>query len=234
MNCIIGADKTRCDLLEEFVGKTSSLNLVGTFNDSVSIRNQFLTQNDIELLFLDIEIPGLEGFDFINSLNYHPNIIIISTDVQNALKAFDFNVADYLLHPLTYSRFCKAVDKVTRYYSKKEVSYRGDKEIYIKKGSSLIRLKLKELIYIESAENHINVHTKDEMFTIHFTMKAMESQLAPEIFLRIHRSFIVNRNMIKSINDDSLDLAFGDTIKNLPIGKSFKEILLNKINRMSE
>ena len=233
MNCIIGADKINFKILEEFVGKSSSLNLVGTFSDSDSIRNQLSIQQDIELVFLDIDTPEIDDFEFISSLENQPNIILVSSGDQNALKAFDFNVVDYLLKPVTYSRFCKAVDKAIKYYSRKEVSYSEDKEVFIKKGSSLFKLKLEDLIFNEALENYVTLNTKNEKFTIHFTLKALENQLASEIFIRIHRSFIVNKNMIQTIKDDSLDLIVGNTFKNLPIGKSFRNLLLNKINTMN-
>jgi DNA-binding LytR/AlgR family response regulator len=233
MNCIIGADKTTCELLQGFVGKSSSLKLAGTFSDSESIRNQLLKPQDIDLVFLDIDMPGMDGFELIRSLEYQPNIIIVSSGDQNAHKAFDFNVVDYLLQPVTYSRFCKAVDKAVKYYSKKEVSYSEDKEIFIKKGSSLVKLKLKDLIYVEALENYVTLNTKSDKFTIHFTMKALENQLASGIFIRIHRSFIVNKNMINTIKDDSLDLIVGNALKNLPIGKSFRDALLNNINMIN-
>lgn len=233
MNCIIGTDKISCKTLEDFVGKSSSLRLVGTFNDAVSIRSQLSKQQDIDLYFLDIDIPGLGGFDFLKSLDYQPNIIIVSSGDQYALKAFDYSVVDYLLQPVSYSRFCKAVDKAMMYYSKKEVSYSEDNEIFIKKGSSLVKLKLKDLIYIEALENYVTLNTKNEKFTIHFTMKAIENQLASRIFIRVHRSFIVNKNMIQAIKDDSLDLIIGDAYKNLPIGKSFRDQLLNNINMVN-
>jgi DNA-binding LytR/AlgR family response regulator len=233
MNCIIVTDKISCKLLEEFVGKSSSLNLVGTFSDSLSARNQLSKRQDINLVFLDIEIPEMDSFDFISSLAYKASIIIVSSSDQNALKAFDFNVVDYLIKPFTYSRFCKAIDKAIRYYSRKEVSNSGDNEIFIKKGSSLVKLKLKDIIYIESLENYVALNTNDERFTIHFTLKAIENQLPSGIFIRVHRSYIVNKSMIQAIKENTLDLIFGDTLKNLPIGKSFMDLLLSDINMMA-
>jgi DNA-binding LytR/AlgR family response regulator len=155
---------------------------------------------------------------------------MVSSSDQNALKAFDFNVIDYMLKPVTYSRFCKAVDKAIKYYSHKEVSNRGDNEIFIKKGSSLVKLKLKDIIYIEALENYATINTNDQRFTIHFTMKGIKNQLPSEIFIRIHRSFIVNKSMIHAIKEDTMDLHFGNSFKNLPVGKSFRDALLNDIN----
>jgi len=230
MNCIIIADKASCILLSEFVGKSSSLNLVGTFSDLVSARDQQLKRQDIDLVFLDLDTIGAYNFDLINNLNNNPNIIMVSSNDQNALEAFDLNVVDYLLKPVTYSRFCKAVDKTVKYYSRKGAASSVNNEIFIKKGSALIKLKFKDIIFIEALENYAILNTNNERFTIHFTMKGIENQLPSGIFIRIHRSFIVNKTMIHSIKEDSMDLYYGNSFKNVPVGKSFRDALLNDIN----
>jgi DNA-binding LytR/AlgR family response regulator len=234
MNCIIvDDDQMSCKILEGYVAKSSSLNLIGTFSDSVEARNIITKRKDIDLVILDIQMPEMDGFDFINSLDYPPNIIIVTATEGYALKAFDFNVVDYLLKPITYGRFCKAIDKTIRYYSRKEISPTGDEEIFIKKGSSLVKLKLKDIIYIEALENYVTLTTNEDRFTIHFTMKAIESQLPSGVFIRVHRSFIINKSMIQAIKENSLDLIVGDTIKSIPVGKSFRESLLDDINVMA-
>src|SRR5512133_891285 len=131
MNCIIvDDDKLSCKIIEGYVHKYSSLNLVGIYNDAIEARNILTQRRDIDLIFLDIMMPEMDGFDFIGSLESPPNIIIISSAEEHALKAFDFNAVDYLLKPVTYSRFCKAIDKLQKYYNRKEVSSNsGDEEI---------------------------------------------------------------------------------------------------------
>jgi len=234
MNCIIvDDDKLSCKLLEGFVNKSSLLNLEGCFSDSVEARNILTKRNDIDLIFLDIEMPEMDGFDFIGSLDYPPNIIIVSSAEDYALRAFDFNVVDYLLKPITYGRFCKAVDKTLRYFARKEPISSGEEEIFIKKGSSLVKLKLGDIIYIEALENYVTLNTNDDKFTIHFTMKAIENQLPSGVFIRVHRSYIINKSMIQMIKDNSLDLNIGGSIKNIPVGKSFRDSLLNDINVMA-
>jgi DNA-binding LytR/AlgR family response regulator len=234
MNCIIvDDDKLSCKVLEEFVNKSTSLNLLGTFSDSVSARNELSRRRDIELVFLDIQMPEMNGFDFMGSLEHPPNIIVVSSNEEYAMRAFDFNVVDYLLKPVTYARFAKAIDKTIRYFSRKELSNTGDEEIFIKKGSSLVKLKIKEIIFVEALENYITLNTADERFTIHFTMKAIESQLPSNVFIRVHRSFIINKSMIQAIRENSLDLVVGNTVKSIPVGKSFRDFLLNDINVMA-
>jgi DNA-binding LytR/AlgR family response regulator len=234
MNCIIvDDDKLSCKLLEGYVGKSASLNLIGIFSDSVSARNELSKRKDIDLIFLDVEMPEINGFEFIGSLEYPPNIIIVSSAEEYALKAFDFNVVDYLLKPIPYARFCKAIDKTIRYFSRKDVVSTGDQEIFIKKGSTLVKLQLKEIIYVEALENYVTVNTIEEKFTIHFTMKAIENQLPNSLFTRVHRSYIINKSLILAIKENSLDLRVGETVKSIPVGKSFRDALLNDINVMA-
>ncbi|MCX6325774.1 MAG: LytTR family DNA-binding domain-containing protein [Bacteroidia bacterium] len=234
MNCIIvDDDKLSCKILEGYVSKSASLNLIGSYSDSVEARNVFTKRHDIELIILDIEMPEMNGFDFIGSLDFPPNIIIVSSAEEYAIKAFDFNVVDYLLKPVSYGRFCKAIDKTIKYFSRREVTNTGDEEIFIKKGSSLVKLKLSDIIYIEALENYITLNTNDDKFTIHFTMKAIENQLPSGVFIRVHRSFIINKSMIQTIKENTLDLNFGGSLKSIPVGKSFRNSLLNDINVMA-
>jgi DNA-binding LytR/AlgR family response regulator len=234
MNCIIvDDDKLSCKILEGYVAKSTSLNMIGSFSDSVEARNILTKRNDIDLIILDIEMPEMNGFDFIGSLDFPPNIIIVSSAEEYAIKAFDFNVVDYLLKPVTYGRFCKAIDKTLRYFSRKDASATGEEEIFIKKGSSLVKLKLRDIIYIEALENYVTLNTNDDKFTIHFTMKAIENQLPSGVFIRVHRSFIINKTNIQSIKENSLDLKVGSDLKSIPVGKSFRDSLLNDINVMA-
>jgi DNA-binding LytR/AlgR family response regulator len=175
----------------------------------------------------------MNGFDFIRSLDLPPNIIIVSSAEEHAIKAFEFNVVDYLLKPVTYGRFCKSIDKTIRYFGRKEATPTGEEEIFIKKGSSLVKLKLSDIIYIEALENYVTLTTIDDKYTIHFTMKAIETQLPSSVFIRVHRSFIINKSMIQTINDNSLDLNVGDGQKNIPDGKSYRDNLLSDINVMA-
>ena len=234
MNCIIvDDDKLSCKLLEGYVKKYSSLNLVGVYNDPVTARNEIAKQKDVDLILLDIRMPEMDGFDLMGSLEHPPNVIVVSGGEEFALRAFDFNVVDFLLKPVTYARFCKAIDKVMRYFAPKEAPKSGDEEIFIKKGSTLVKLKLREIVFVEALENYVTLNTSSDKYTIHFTMKAMESQLPSGVFQRVHRSYIINKKMIQAIKENSLDIMVGNTIKNIPVGKSFRDSLLNDINVMS-
>ncbi|MFO7852753.1 MAG: LytR/AlgR family response regulator transcription factor [Bacteroidota bacterium] len=233
MNCIIvDDDKLSRKVLTEHVKRSSFLTLVGDYDNAIDARNLLAEKSDIDLIFLDIQMPEMDGFELINSLENPPAIIMVTVNEKMAVKAYDLDVIDYLVKPVTYSRFCKAVDKVIRYQNKSARENIGQQEVFIKKASSLVKLKLIDIIVVEALENYVVVHTDKEKYTIHFTMKAIEQQLPSLIFIRVHRSYIVNKSRIVMIKDNSIDIKGDVDVKNIPIGKSYRESLLKEINVM--
>lgn len=230
MNCIIIDDKKSSSQTEEYINRCSSLRLTGVFDDLGTALDHLSEQKDTGLAFIDINHIGPGNLEIIKNLENAPNIIVITSNDKYALKAFELNVIDYIIEPLTYSRFYRAVDKTIRYFSGKQMSQSGEKEIFVRKDSNLVRLKMKDIILVEALENYISLITSDKKFVIHFTMKSIESQLPSDVFARVHRSYIINKSMIKSIQENSLDLIIGKMVKNVPIGKSFKESLISELN----
>jgi DNA-binding LytR/AlgR family response regulator len=228
MNCIIvDDDKMSRKVLEEFVKRTDSLNLINTYSNAVEAINSLKNCVDpIHLIFLDIEMPDMSGIEFLNTLKeVSSQIIIVSAKDKYAITAFEYDVTDYLLKPITYARFYKAVDKVFKRIDdiisiKRPSDLKEDiDEIFIKKNSTLVRLKYDDILYIEALENYVIVNTYTEKFTIHFTMKSIEDKLPVKKFKRVHRSFIVNINRIKGIEDNSIIIKLEEGIKLLPVGK---------------
>ena len=233
MNCIIiDDDRLSCKVIAELVRRSSFLTLVGEYNSAVKARNDLMERSDIDLIFLDIEMPLMDGFDFIGSLESPPAIIMITCNESMAVKAYDFDVIDYLIKPVAYSRFCKAIDKVIRYKGKAFGDNLGKQEIFIKKGSSLVKIKLEDIILVEALENYVVLHTATEKYTIHFTMKAIDQQLPSYLFIRVHRSYIVNKSCINMIRDNALEISGYKDVNNIPIGKSYRDALLKEINVM--
>jgi DNA-binding LytR/AlgR family response regulator len=232
MNCIIIDDKVNSELLGRLVAKCSSLNLIHTYNDPISAFEQLSKLHHVDLAIIDVRIAGLGSLDRIIRLSNPPGIIGVSSNGQYAMKAFVYNFVDYLIKPVSYSRFCRAVDKAIRYNSQKDFWDSDDKEIFIKVDSSLVRLNMKDITYIEALENYITLNTINKKYTIHFTMKGMGNQLPPEIFIRIHRSFFVNKRLIKTINENNLQIILGANLKYIPIGKSFRDTILKNISVM--
>ena len=231
MNCIIiDDDKLCCRVIEEFVSKTENLNLMHVFNSPVDAINAIKHESNIDLIFLDIEMPEMSGIDFLDSLTSTPQIIIISSKEQYALNAFEYDVTDYLLKPVSYGRFFKAVTKVLhRASGKDKLDAKGD-EIFIKHNSSLVKLKYNEILWVEALENYVIINTYYEKYTIHFTMKAIEQKLPMTKFTRVHRSFIVNTSSINVIEDNAIVIKTQDGPKSIPIGKSYKDKLMDDIN----
>lgn len=234
MNCIIiDDDALSRRVVEEFVERTDFLTLKYSFKDAVEAINAFNKGNEeIDLIFLDIEMPEMDGIDFMNTLKNLPQVIIVSSKEKYAVNAFDYDVTDYLLKPITYSRFYKAVLKAKNIHDIKE---RSDvDEIYIKKNSALVRLKYDEILWVEALENYVIINSFSDKFTIHFTMKSIESQLPSKQFKRVHRSYIINAKKIDRIEDNSVYIKNSEGLKSIPIGKAYKERFMNDINLMGK
>ncbi len=232
MKCIIIEDDVLSRrVLEEFIEKTDNLDLVASFSSAIDAINHLGQDTKIELVFLDIELPQMSGVEFLESLQLKPQVIITTSKEDYAVKAFDFNVTDYLMKPLRYPRFYKAVDKAFKLEKLYEVN-RIDDEIFIKKNSTLIKLAYDDILWIEALENYVVLNTEKDKYTIHFTMKAMEQTLPKYKFLRIHRSYIVNLRKVTAIKEKRLIIRFSDKTQELPIGKSYRERLLKEIKTM--
>jgi DNA-binding LytR/AlgR family response regulator len=234
MNCIIiDDDKLSLRIIEEFVEKTEFLNLIDSYSNAIDAINAF-NKNEIHLIFLDVEMPEMSGLEFLKTLKDPPQIIIVSSKDKYAIEAFEYDVTDYLLKPVSYARFYKAVQKAQGRYSSGD-SEANDKldEIFIKNNSSLIKLKYEDIYWIEALENYVVINTYDEKYTIHFTMKSISEKLPSNRFLRVHRSYIVNVNKINVIEDNTVIYEVADGAKVIPIGKSYKDKLMSYINLMS-
>ncbi len=233
MNCIvIDDDKLSRKIVEEFIKKTNFLKHIDSFDNAVDAISLFKSGNEIQLIFLDIEMPEMTGIEFIKTLKNPPQIIIISSKEQYAIQAFEYDVTDYLLKPIAYSRFFKAADKAYSQFVKDSIVPEGKNEIFIKKNSSLIKLKYEDILWVEALENYVIVNTYDDKFTIHFTMKSIEKKLPAPRFSRVHRSYIVNTSSINLIEDNSIVIPVEGGTKSIPIGKSYKDKLMNDLNLM--
>ena len=231
MNCIIiEDDPLSVRIIQEFIRKTNELNLVNTFSNAIDAINILNKDADIDLIFLDIELPDMSGMEFLDSLKEPSQVIIISSKGIYAADAFDYEVTDYLVKPITYARFFKAIQRARKKEDKDKIDKIGKNEIFIKKNSTLVKLKYDNILWIEALENYVIFNTYNEKFTIHFTMKAIEQKLPQDKFTRVHRSFIVNTSSIDVIEDNSVLIRVQDGTKSIPIGKSYKDNLMGDIN----
>lgn len=233
MNCIIiEDDDLNRRLIEEFVNKNKSLSLIASFPSAkVAIKSKHLF-NDTDILFLDVEMPEMTGFQLLKYINNHSEIIIMSSKMNYAVDAFSFEVTDFLLKPITYQRFNKAVKKAYNNIKRNSTDTFPSvtDKIYLKKNGTLHNMKFDQIAYIEAMENYSIFHTNDDKFMIHKSLSSIECKLPKSIFKRIHRSYMVNQYKIDKIEETMISISIGNSQKSLPIGKSFKEQFLNSLN----
>ncbi len=235
MNCvIIDDDKLSTKIITEFITRTEGLYLVESFSNPIDAVNALNKPDSsgIQLIFLDIEMPEMSGIEFLKALNTLPQVIIYSSKEKYALESYEYDVTDYLLKPVTYGRFIKAISRAREKNEIKDPTKKVT-EFFIKNNQSLVKVKFEDILWIEALENYVVLNTFSDKYTAHFTMKAISDKMPDDSFARIHRSFIVNIEKIKMIENNSIVVITesGDNV--LPIGKSYKEKFLNDINLIS-
>ncbi|GAO31837.1 LytR/AlgR family response regulator transcription factor [Geofilum rubicundum] len=178
MNCIIvDDDNLSIKIIEEFVQRMDGLNLLGSYGSAVEAVNMLNnnTGTPVHLIFLDIEMPEMSGIEFLKALNVIPQVVIYSSEEKYALESYEYDVTDYLLKPVTYGRFIKAVSRARERFEKKESPVKQSTEIFIKNNSSLVRVKYDDILWIEALENYVVLNTFREKYTIHFTMNPLRT-----------------------------------------------------------
>lgn len=226
MQCIIiDDDAVTRRLIQEYISKTDFLVSLGEFESSIDGLNYLRSNPKVDLIFLDVCMPGMDGFEFLDTLDRPPQVIVMSGSEDYALKAFDFGATDYLLKPISYARFYKGVSKALRWMAPPS----SEEELYLKKNSAMVRVPYSSIIWVESMENYVNIFTDTERFTLHFTLKATEGHLPASMFRRIHRSYMVNLQRIESIEENSVIVRQGEKVTTLPIGKTYCDNLLNSL-----
>jgi DNA-binding LytR/AlgR family response regulator len=231
MNCLIVDDDELSRItMEHFVKETSFLSLVKSCSSAVEAVNLLSGNNNIQLIFLDIEMPIMNGMDLLKNFTNHPQIILMTSHKNYAIEAFEYNVTDYLLKPITYPRYMKAVKKATE--KDKENSNNNNvvanptsEDIFIKVDSSLIKLSVKDILFLEAMGDYVSISTAEKKYMVYSTMKHMEEKL-PDNFMRVHRSHIVNINKISNIDDYSVTI----NKKVLSVSRNYKESLIQRLN----
>jgi len=225
LNCIIVDDEPLAiEGIELYVNDYENLNLVGTFDDAISA-NAFIQTNQVDLMFLDIEMPKMSGLDFLKSLKNAPLVIFTTAYPQFALDAFDLNVVDYLLKPIGPNRFMMAMNKVEFIQSKTPsvVEEIAADFIYIKSDRKYVKIFFKDIKYIKGLKDYVIIHTTTERIITAINIKNIHLNLPHQIFARTSKSYLVNINHIKTVNSESLIIDDHE----IPLGKVYKEYFLN-------
>jgi len=218
------------EVIERYLKNINELELVGKCSNALEAF-EVLHNEHIDLMFLDISMPVISGIDFLRSLRMAPAVIITTAYPDFALQGYELDVIDYLVKPISLERFMKAVNKVIDRIKKPAPVIVESKQIkadymFVKCDQKLIKIRFNDIDYIEGMKDYVKIFTTDRMIVTLHTMKFFENNLPSHIFIRIHKSYIVNVDAIKTISGNELEI----NQTRIPIGNSFKDNVLKHIN----
>jgi DNA-binding LytR/AlgR family response regulator len=232
--CLIVDDEPLArELIRGHVEKLENFEVVGECSDAMKALN-VLREKQVDLIFMDIQMPQITGIEFLKTLKHPPKVIITTAYREFALDGFELDVVDYLIKPITFERFLKSVNK---YYqvSQEDVhvisgnsaeKVMDESYIYVKENKKVVKVYLSEIRYIEGLSEYVQVYTDKRKIITKTSMSQMEEKLPGESFLRIHKSFIVSLNKIEAFTANTIEIQG----KELPIGRSFKNGVLSALN----
>ena len=231
--CVIVDDEPLAvNVIQNHIEKLDSLDIIATCNRASEAFN-VLKSKKVDLLFLDIKMPGISGIDFLKSLSHPPKVILTTAYRDYAIEGYELDIVDYLLKPISFDRFLKAVNKfldinaltkITLHESVDIVKLEGF--IYVKANKRVHKVKLKDIVYIESLKDYIKICAGPKDIVSKYALSSFEETLLPEYFIRIHRSFIVGLEHITGFTTTSIEI--GE--KELPIGKMYRQQVFAALN----
>ena len=235
MNCIIIDDEEMARaIIAQKISMFKELNIVQEFSNAMHAI-KYLNQNDVDLIFLDIHMPDFTGFDFIQTIKNPPKVILVTSDKNFAIEAFEYEcIVDYLVKPITEERFQKEFQKanaaqISATVSTKDVKLSGEdnaKEFYINIDRRLIKIEFNTVTVVEAKGDYIHIKTDVKNYVVHSTLKKIEDKLPKDLFLKVHRSFIINTKKIIDIEDNSVLIA-KDVI---PVSRANRPELMKRLN----
>ena len=234
MNCIIIDDEAAARaIVAQLCSQLPEMDVIDEFSNAIEAI-KFLNQHTVDLVFLDIHMPGFSGFDFVQTLKNPPKIVLITSDTNFAIAAYEYEaIVDYLVKPLTFERFEKSIQKVKNSLARRVIGENKEvatspvgQELYINIDRRLIKLNYNEIQLIEAKGDYIDVKTETKTYRVHNTLKKIKEKLPEQLFLQIHRSFIINFTKIIDIEDNSVLIE-----KNvIPISRSNRPELMRRLN----
>ncbi|MFC7445113.1 Two-component transcriptional response regulator, LuxR family [Mesoflavibacter sp. HG96] len=233
MNCIIIDDEaTARAIISQLCSNIPTLNVLEEFPNAIQAI-KYLNQNEVDLIFLDIHMPDFTGFDFIDTLKNPPKIVLTTSDANFAIQAFEYDcIVDYLVKPVTPQRFGKAIQKANaksistpKKATPKTEDSSGD-DLYVNIDRRLIKIDIPSIYLVEAKGDYIHVKTETKNYTVHSTLKKIQEKLPENLFLKVHRSYIINVDKIIDIEDNSV-LIKKDVI---PVSRSNRPELMKRLN----
>ena len=233
MNCIIIDDEEMARaIIEKIIENIPQLNLLKEFSNAMDAI-KYLNQNEVDLIFLDIHMPDFTGFDFIKTIKNPPKIILITSDKDFAIEAFEYEcIVDYLVKPITKDRFEKAIQKANAMplpatsVINKSAGVDNANEFYINIDRRLIKIEFASVNIVEAKGDYIHIKTENKNYVVHSTLKKIEDKLPESLFLKVHRSFIINTKKIIDIEDNSV-LIGKDVV---PVSRANRPDLMKRLN----
>ena len=232
MNSIIIDDEEMARaIIQQLSSKNQNINLIENFSNAMAAI-KYLNQNEVDLIFLDIHMPEFTGFDLIQTLKNPPKVILTTSDKNFAIEAYEYDcIIDYLVKPITQERFDKAVQKALSLSGPIKVNDTTeqsdlDKELYVNIDRRLVKINFTTIKLVEARGDYILIKTDSKNYTVHSTLKKIEEKLPDDMFLKVHRSFIINTKKIIDIEDNSV-LIGNDVI---PVSRSNRPELMKRLN----
>ena len=223
IKCVVVDDEPLAiSLLESYVQKVSFLELVFSAENPVDALG-YIQNNEVDLVFLDIQMPELTGINFMKILGDKQKYILTTAYSEYALEGYDYNIVDYLLKPISFERFYKSALKAQDRFSANES--KEDSHFFVKSSGQQHRINFHEILFIESLKDYVNIKTENQEYIILDSLKSLDNQLS-EDFLRIHKSFIINLNKIKSLSSKKVILISGHEV---PVGDIYRAGFLEKM-----
>jgi DNA-binding LytR/AlgR family response regulator len=229
-SCVIIEDDDASRLiLENYISRIEFLSLKASLKNGKEGFNYLVNNPEIDILLLDINMPEMSGIELMKSVPNLPETILITTESGHAVEAFDLRALDYLVKPVQFERFAKAIHRATDtiYFTKRNFDpNEKEKEIYVKSNSKFYKLAYDEIYFVEALADYVLVYTENTRYIVYSTMKAVEEKLKGSIFLRVHRSYIINLRKIQFIEGNTLII----NAKHIPISKTYQDALFAKLN----
>jgi DNA-binding LytR/AlgR family response regulator len=224
LNCLIIDDEpiAREGILD-YCNEISSLNVVALCKNVLQA-NHYLENNQIDLIFLDINMPITTGIDWLKYLKNSPSIIMTTAYEEYALESFKYNVLDYLVKPISFERFLQAVNKVNNYFGKET----ENKALFLKSEKQLKKIRMIDILFVEAMQNYIKVVTVEEIIVTHISLKSFKDQLPEDNFIQTHKSYIVSKYKVDKIIENQIII--GDY--EIPISVRLRKAVLNSFNIM--
>ncbi len=224
MRCLIVDDESvAIEGIIDYIKELEFLEVDCTCSSAIEA-TEIVKKKEIDLMFLDINMPHLTGMAFLETLTKAPLTIITTAYSEYALDGYKLNVVDYLLKPFDFQRFFQAVTKARDIFEFRNVE-KIPESLYIRQDDSFFRIEWKDILYVEAMQNYLKLHTKERVLVIHQTMASLEEKLPKDAFFRIHRSYLVNISRIESIMGNCLFI----NRESLPIAQRKKEDLMNTV-----